>query len=71
VSARIALDLQDEVVVLEERLGDLDRELSRREMVDVNNGSFRDDIPERKEVLRELREKIMQYSKLVSNSPYL
>jgi hypothetical protein len=62
VSARIALELQDEVVVLEERLGDLDRELSRREMVDVNNGSFRDDIPERKEVLRE---KIMKYSKFI------
>jgi hypothetical protein len=54
VSARIALELQDEVVVLEERLEDLDRELSKREMVDVNNGSFRDDIPERKEVMRGL-----------------
>ena len=52
VSAKIALELQDEVVVLEERLEDVDRELSRRGMVDVNNGSFRDDIPERKEVLR-------------------
>jgi hypothetical protein len=69
VSARIALELQDEVVILEERLEELDRESSRREMQDVDNGTFRDDIPERKEVLRGLREKIMQYSKPVSTTP--
>jgi hypothetical protein len=71
VGSRIALELQDEVVVLEERLEDLDRELSKREMVDVNNGSFRDNIPERKDLLRELKEKIMRYSKLVLNPPWL
>jgi hypothetical protein len=71
VSARAALELQDKVVVLEEQLEGLDRELSRREMQDVNNGTFRDDIPERKRVLRELREKIMQYSRPIPNTTVL
>jgi hypothetical protein len=40
-------------------------------MVDVNNGSFRDYIPERKEVLRGLREKFMTSSKFISITPCL
>lgn len=63
VSARIALSLQDQVVVLEERLNELDWNYSRKEEEDVNNGSFRDDDEERGEVLEELRVAILKYSK--------
>ncbi|CZR67627.1 uncharacterized protein PAC_17526 [Phialocephala subalpina] len=65
VSARIALSLQDQVVVLEERLNELDWKYSRKEEEDINNGSFRDDDDERSEVLEELRLAILKYNEFV------
>lgn len=63
VSARIALSLQDQVVVLEKELNDFDWKYSRKEEEDVNNGTFREEEEERTEVLEALRLKLLQYSK--------
>lgn len=38
ISVRIALKLQDQVTLLEEKLEELDRHASRREAIDVRNG---------------------------------
>lgn len=62
VSVRVALRLQDQVTVLEEKLQRLDWESSRREAEDVHNGSLRDDSEERLQVLDELRQTLMRYS---------
>jgi hypothetical protein len=64
VSIRIALWLQDQVTVLEEKLEDLDKKYSRKDAVDTNNGSFREDEDDRAAVLSQLREKLVQYSEL-------
>ena len=61
VSARVALMLQDQVTVLEEKLEALDKMYSRKEAVDVNSGSFRDDQQDRVDVLEELKDKLMVY----------
>lgn len=63
ISVRIALSLQDQVVMLEEKLNKLDWKYSRREEEDINNGSFRDDDDGRNALLEELRRAILKYSK--------
>lgn len=65
VSVRVALRLQDQVTVLEEKLQRLDWESSRREAEDVHNGSLRDDSEERLQVLDELRQTLMRYNKFI------
>jgi hypothetical protein len=62
VSTRIALMLQHEVSALEEKLDWLDWQYSRREAIDVNNGSFRHDEDDRAGILVELHAKLLQYS---------
>jgi hypothetical protein len=61
ISARIALSLQDQVTVLENRLGELEKQYSSREARDVNNGSFRDNSVDRAKLYEELRVKLMRY----------
>ncbi|KAH9224690.1 hypothetical protein DL95DRAFT_254615, partial [Leptodontidium sp. 2 PMI_412] len=56
LNTRAALALQDRVSVLEEQLEELDRTYSRRDAVDVHNGSFRDDQEERSELMCEIVE---------------
>ena len=63
VSTRVALMLQDQVVVLEDELRELDRKYSGREAVGVNNGTFRDDEKDRLNVLEKLRLKLVEYSR--------
>lgn len=66
LSARVALSLQDEISELERRLGDCDAKYSDRNARDVNNGTFRDELPDRKELLQTIADKISRYSKYVS-----
>ena len=62
LNARLCLRLQDEISDFEEQLESLDHEYSRRESEDVNNGTFRDDLEERDELLDILLDKVEQYS---------
>lgn len=68
LSTRVALSLQDEICELEERLEECDAVYSSRDAQDVNNGTFRDDLPDRKELLRTIAKKISYYSKDISFS---
>ena len=61
-SARIALKLQYDVMVLEEELSRLDRNFARREAQDVHNGSFRIEQPERERVIGQLHKALLEYS---------
>ena len=71
VSARILLRLQDRVVILQEKLDKLDRQLKGRESKDIHNGSFRLVDEEREIVLNELQVALSEYSKLLSYLNYL
>ena len=62
LNARLCLRLQDEICNLEERLDEVDREYSGRESEDVNNGTFRDDLEDRAELLNLLSDKVERYS---------
>jgi hypothetical protein len=64
ITIRIALRLQDQVTVLEDRLRQIDKQNSKRDAADVHNGSFRDDIEERSHVLDELEVALIKFSKL-------
>jgi len=68
VSTRIALMLQHQVSVLEAKLDLLDVRYSKRDAVDVNNGSFRDDEDDRLQVFEELRVKLLEYSKYYTSN---
>lgn len=64
LNVRVALALQDQISVLEEQLDELDRKHSRRDAVDVNNGSIRNEpIEERERLLAQITESIRRYSK--------
>lgn len=64
LNSRIALALQDQVFILEEELEELDVRYSSTSATDVNNGSFRDDQPDREELLEKIHDKLTKYSKL-------
>lgn len=68
ISARIALSLQDQVAILEERLIVLDKKYDRRDSVDVKNGAFREDQGDRIVVLKEMEEALTKYSKSAPSS---
>ncbi|KAL5317452.1 hypothetical protein ACEPPN_014547 [Leptodophora sp. 'Broadleaf-Isolate-01'] len=70
LNTRAALALQDRVSVLEEQLEELDRTYSRRDAVDVHNGSFRDDQEERSELMCEIVEALTKYSSFSLPSLY-
>jgi mannose-6-phosphate isomerase class I len=61
-SVRVALSLQDQVAVLEEKLAALDEKYSQREYEDLHNGTFRQDEKERTDAIEKLRQKLVQYS---------
>lgn len=63
INIRLALRLQDDISSLEERLEDLDVIYSSKEAEDLNNGTFRDDLEDRAELLDLLLEKVERYSK--------
>ncbi|KAK7755882.1 hypothetical protein SLS62_002169 [Diatrype stigma] len=66
LNVRVALLLQDQISVLEEQLDELDRRHSRRDAVDVNNGSFRNEpIEGRESLLAQIAESLSRYNELV------
>ena len=62
LNTRLALALQDEISVFEQQLLDLDKGYSDKNGKDMNNGSFRDDMDDRAELLERIREKMQRYS---------
>jgi hypothetical protein len=65
LNARVILSLQDEIVVLEEKLKVLDEACSSTTAGVINNGSFRDDTQsERVGTLANLKSKLVEYSEL-------
>ncbi|KAK9782859.1 putative DUF6594 domain-containing protein [Seiridium cardinale] len=62
LNARIALVLQDNIVQLEERLHNLDQKNSRKESDDVNNGTIRNDIQSRAELMEDIEKALGRYN---------
>ncbi|KAJ8126334.1 hypothetical protein O1611_g7303 [Lasiodiplodia mahajangana] len=65
LNVRIALFLQDEIVVLESKLAELDERTSRKSSEDIHNGSFRQDQNDRTTVLNEIRKAILKYNEFI------
>ncbi|RYC58904.1 hypothetical protein CHU98_g7302 [Xylaria longipes] len=62
LNVRIALLLQDEIVVLENELTEIDERTSRRDSEDFHNGSFRQDQNGRTVVLNKIRQRMLKYT---------
>jgi hypothetical protein len=63
LNTRIALVLQDKVSVLEESLVALDARYSQKAMSDLNNGTIRDELPDRQSVIDDIVVALHKYSK--------
>lgn len=61
LGARTALYLQDQVVYLEEQLNNLDRICEDRSQPDQDNGTFRQDRQDRKQIMEILVSKLERY----------
>lgn len=68
LNVRVALDMQDQLAKLEEKLQALDKQYSSVYGVDVNNGSLRDDEPDRALIVAEIAKLLPRYSKLLNIS---
>ncbi|KAF4432519.1 hypothetical protein CFRS1_v013660 [Colletotrichum fructicola] len=62
---RILFGLQDGLTQLEEKLRSMDDQLSDPQSPDVDNGSFREDQPDRKELLDQIHEALTKYDNLL------
>jgi hypothetical protein len=62
LNTRVVLALQDEIAAIEEELDALDARHSKRESADVNNGTLRDDLADRKELVSLAAKKLQKYS---------
>lgn len=62
LNTRVALSLQNELVLLEEELNNLDKIFSRRDADDNHNGSFRNDQENRRDLIRRIHAKLVEYS---------
>ena len=58
---RLLLMLHDQVAELEGELDSIDARLSQRDADDVDNGSVRRDVQERKDILEKLLRKVGEY----------
>ncbi|KAI1742669.1 hypothetical protein F4680DRAFT_411389 [Xylaria scruposa] len=65
LNVRIALLLQDEIVVLENELAEIDGRASRKDSEDLHNGSFRQDQNDRIAVLHQIRQRMLKYNEFV------
>jgi len=62
--ARVLLYQQARISALEQQLDSLDESLSAREAKDVDNGSVRDDVPERKDlILGQIATSLVEYGR--------
>jgi hypothetical protein len=67
LNARLLLYLQDQIAVLEEKLGKLEEQHMLEEAKDIHHGSFRQEaLPERTELLEAIHKKVRDYSKRIS-----
>ncbi|KAM7185330.1 hypothetical protein V8F33_012448 [Rhypophila sp. PSN 637] len=66
VHCRLLLMLQDQVVELESELDALDTRLSKRSAPDLDNGSMRNDVAERKDLLDRLHRRVQEYDDLLN-----
>ena len=63
LTARVLLDLQDQLARLEENLEDIEQQVRQRDAPDVHNGSFRQDPQaQRKEIIQEAQRVLREYS---------
>lgn len=62
LNVRVILAQQDRLSKLEHELAEVDERNSKRDAPDVNNGTIRDDIEERKLLLDDIRKEIHRYS---------
>ncbi|CZR63284.1 uncharacterized protein PAC_13181 [Phialocephala subalpina] len=68
LNARVILQLQDDICVLEEKLQILDEIYSSKESGIINNGSFRDDKQmERVETMNDLKQKLLEYNSFINS----
>ncbi|KAG7053303.1 hypothetical protein JMJ77_0000393 [Colletotrichum scovillei] len=65
LNVRAALALQDELSWLEEELGALDNEFSAKAADDYNNGTLRQDVPERLDLVRIISAKLREYNEFL------
>ncbi|KAH8913089.1 hypothetical protein BR93DRAFT_131101 [Coniochaeta sp. PMI_546] len=63
--SRVLLKLQDDLTVLEDNLDALDSALMARDAVDFDNGSFRNDKAERRQLLEAIESKLNNYDLLL------
>jgi hypothetical protein len=64
LNARLLLYLQDQIAVLEEKLGKLEEHHMSDEAKNIHHGSFRqEELPERTELLEAIDKKVREYSK--------
>ena len=67
LSARVLLDLQDQLARLEEKLEATEQHLRQRDDLDVHNGSFRQETQaQRKEIISEAQRALREYSKCLN-----
>ncbi|KAK8121796.1 phytase [Apiospora sp. TS-2023a] len=65
LNARVLLSLQDKVCELEKELLELDKAYSGKNTDDFNNGTFREDLPDRAELLEVIAIALPRYNDLV------
>ncbi|ETS78042.1 hypothetical protein PFICI_10104 [Pestalotiopsis fici W106-1] len=65
LNTRIALVKQDKISELEQRLAEIDEQHRQRDAPDVNNGTIRDDLEERRLLLNDISDEIYRYNKIV------
>lgn len=58
---RLILTLQDQLVELESRLDEVDKNYSSMEHRDINNGTIRDDTPQRASIVTQISLKLAEY----------
>ena len=67
LSARVLLDLQDQLARLEGELEEIEQQLRQRDAPDLHNGSFRQDSQtRRKEIILEAQRVLREYSKCLN-----
>ena len=64
LNARVTLAMQDEISALEEELCQLDEQYSQKDALNLNNGTFRDDLEDRSMLLARIGKKLYKYSGL-------
>lgn len=62
LNIRVALAIQDDISIFEEKLRDLDQGYSAKEAKDIHNGKFRDDVDDRTRLMELITPHLHNYS---------